>query len=115
MKKIQLMKSSTKPVFSLILCLGILPLCSLVTGCAGDRYHQSTGEAIDDQGISMRVRSALSDDPEYKYEGVQVKTFKGVVQLSGFVDTDAQKHRAAELAKKVDGVKDLEDNITIKQ
>ena len=44
-----------------------------------------------------------------------MKTFKGVVQLSGFVDTDAQKHRAAELAKKVDGVKDLEDNITIKQ
>lgn len=44
-----------------------------------------------------------------------MKTFKGVVQLSGFVDTDTQKHRAAELAKKVEGVKDLENNITVKQ
>jgi hypothetical protein len=115
MKKIHLVKSSTTPVLGLILCLGVLPLCTLVTGCAGDRTHQSTGEAIDDQGISMRVRSALSDDPEYKYEGVQVKTFKGTVQLSGFVDTDAQKHRATDVAKKVEGVKDVEDNITVKQ
>jgi osmotically-inducible protein OsmY len=115
MKKIQLMKSSTPPILGLILCLGTLPLCTLVTGCAGDRTHQSTGEAIDDEGISMHVRSALSDDPEYKYDGVQVKTFKGEVQLSGFVDTSTQKSRAGDLAKKVNGVKDVENNITVKQ
>jgi hyperosmotically inducible protein len=98
----------------LILCLGALPLATMVTGCAGDRYHQSTGEAIDDEGISMRVRSALSNDAEYKYEGVNVKTFKGTVQLSGFVDTRAQKSRAADLAKGAEGVKDVENNITVK-
>jgi osmotically-inducible protein OsmY len=114
MKKTSI-KSQTAKVLGLILCLGALPLVSMVTGCAGDRYHQSTGEAIDDEGISMHVRSALSSDTEYKYDGVSVKTFKGTVQLSGFVDTQTQKIRAAELAKNVEGVKDLENNITVKQ
>ncbi|MEI9864911.1 MAG: BON domain-containing protein [Limisphaerales bacterium] len=51
---------------------------------------------------------------EYKYEGVVVKTFKGTVQLSGFVDTSAQKSKAASIAKGVEGVKELENNITVK-
>src|SRR5580692_7779962 len=106
---------SIKKVLGMLLCLGALPLVTMVTGCAGDRYHQSTGEAIDDEGISMRVRSALSSDAEYKYDGVSVKTFKGTVQLSGFVDTHAQKSRAADLAKNVEGVKDVDNNITVKE
>jgi hyperosmotically inducible periplasmic protein len=106
---------STAKILGLALCLGALPLVTMMTGCAGDRYHQSTGEAIDDKGISMRVKSALSNDAQYKYDGVEVTTFKGTVQLSGFVDTSAQKSRAADLAKGVEGVKDLENNITVKQ
>ncbi len=108
-------KTQTAKVLGLILCLGTLPLATMVTGCAGDRYHQSTGEAIDDHGISSRVKSALSNDAEYKYEGVDVRTFKGTVQLSGFVDTQTQKNRAGELAKNVEGVKDVENNITVKE
>jgi hyperosmotically inducible protein len=107
-------KTQTTKVLALILCLGALPLVTMVTGCAGDRYHQSTGEAIDDHGISMRVKSALSNDAEYKYEGVDVQTFKGTTQLSGFVDTHAQKSRAASIAKGIEGVKDVENNITVK-
>ena len=84
-------------------------------GCAGDRYHQSTGETIDDKSTSMRVRSALHDDTEYKFPGVQVVTFKGTVQLSGFVDTRAQKGRAYDIAKGVEGAHDVENNITVKQ
>jgi hyperosmotically inducible protein len=106
---------SSAKILGLALCLGALPLVTMMTGCAGDRYHQSTGEAIDDKGISMRVKSALSNDAQYKYDGVEVTTFKGTVQLSGFVDTSAQKSRAADLAKGVEGVKDLENNITVKQ
>ena len=102
-------------VFSLVACLGALPMLTLVTGCAGDRYHQSTGESIDDHGITMRVKSALSNDAEYKYPDVNVDTFKGVTQLSGFVNTHAQKSRAATLAKGVEGVKDVENNITVKE
>jgi len=87
----------------------------VVGGCAGDRYHQSTGEHIDDKATSMRVRSALHDDTEYKFPGVQVVTFKGTVQLSGFVDTRDQKGRAYEVAKRTEGVHDVENNITVKQ
>jgi len=106
--------SQTIKVIGLVLSLPVLSLLTLVTGCAGDRYHQRTGEAIDDHSISMRVKEALSNDAQYKYEGVNVDTFKGTVQLSGFVDKHAQKSRAADLAKGVQGVKDVENNITVK-
>ena len=107
--------SQTVKVLGLALCLGALPLLTMVTGCAGDRYHQSTGESIDDHGTTMRVKSALANDAQYKYEDVNVDTFKGVVQLSGFVNTHAQKSRAAEIAKGVENVKDVENNITVKE
>lgn len=108
-------KMQTTKVLGLVLCLGAMPLVSMVTGCAGDRYHQSTGEAIDDKTVSMHVRSALSDDPQYKFDGVSVKTFKGTVQLSGFVNTSEQKSRAVTLAKGVDGVRGVENGITVKE
>ncbi len=114
MKKISFKSNYLTKVLGLTLCLGALPLVGFVTGCAGDRYHQSTGEAIDDHSVSMRVKDAVSDDALYKYEDVKVQTFKGTVQLSGFVDTSAQKSRAAELAKGVAGVHDVENNITMK-
>ena len=104
----------TAKVLSLALCLCAVPMLTMVTGCAGDRYHQSTGESIDDHGITMRVKSALSNDTEYKYEDVNVVTFKGDVQLSGFVNNHSQKSRAATLAKGVEGVKDVSNNITVK-
>jgi hyperosmotically inducible protein len=86
-----------------------------MTGCAGDRYHESTGEGIDDTAITSRVKSALSNDSMYKYPDVKVSTFKGTVQLSGFVDHRAQKEQAGTLAKGVDGVKDVVNNITVKE
>ncbi|HTD65218.1 MAG TPA: BON domain-containing protein, partial [Candidatus Limnocylindria bacterium] len=85
------------------------------TGCAGDRYKQSTGEHIDDKATSMRVRSALGDDVQYKYPMVEVKTFKGTSQLSGFVNTRDQKNRASDIAKRVEGVHNVENNITVKE
>ena len=85
-----------------------------VTGCAGDRYHESTGEGIDDTAITGRVKHALSNDAMYKFGDVKVTTFKGTVQLSGFVDNHEQKSRAADLAKNCDGVKDVVNNITVK-
>ena len=106
--------TKTTQILALIVSLGSMSVVTLTTGCAGDRYHESTGENIDDRGITMRVKNSLSDDTDYKYEGVNVTTFKGTVQLSGFVDTHAQKSRAAGLAKGIEGVKDVENNITVK-
>ena len=85
-----------------------------MTGCAGDRYQRSTGEYIDDKAISRRVKSALNDNAEYKFSDVHVDSFKGTVQLSGFVTTGDQKRKAGDIAERVDGVKKVENNITIK-
>lgn len=101
------------------LCLAIclsLPMVAAVglTGCAGNRYDRSTGEYIDDKSLNSRVRTALSDNPEYKFGDVQVTSFRGTVQLSGFVNMADQKSKAGDIAKHVQGVKGVENNITVK-
>jgi len=116
MKKTSVNTGKTLKVLSLVISLGALPLLLGVTGCTtGSRYEQSSGERIDDHDTSSRVRAALADDSQYKYDGVNVETFKGVVQLSGFVNTRDQKDRAGDLARKVSGVHDVENNITVKE
>jgi len=92
-----------------------LPL-SLVTttGCSGDRYHRSTGAYLDDKTISTKVKTELLADPEVKGTQVKVKTYQGKVQLSGFVDTEGQKERAAELARRVKGVEYVKNDLIVK-
>ncbi len=92
-----------------------LGLVILATGCSGNRYDRSTGESIDDSVTTGRVKSALSSDNIYKYPDVKVTTFKGTVQLSGFVESGDQKSKATELAKNVNGVRDVVNNISVKQ
>jgi osmotically-inducible protein OsmY len=102
-------------VFSLILSLGATSLLLGGTGCTtGSRYEQSTGEQVDDHSTSSRVRSALAQDTQFKYDGVSVETFKGTVQLSGFVTSKDQRNQAGDIAKKVSGVKEVINNITVK-
>ena len=102
--------------FGLILALGAMPLLLSVTGCAtGNRHNQSTGDRIEDHGTSTRVMMALAEDTQYKYTAVNVETHKGTVQLSGFVNSRGEKNRAGDLAEKVPGVKDVVNNITVKE
>ena len=116
MKKTFVNTGKTLKVLGLVISLGALPLLLGVTGCTtGSRYEQSTGEYIDDHTLSSHVKKALKDDPRYKYDDVNVVTFKGVVQLSGFVNTKDQMHRAGDLAKTVKGVKEVQNNITVKE
>ena len=89
-------------------------LVIIATGCAGNRYDRSTGETIDDHATTSRVKSALGGDSVYKYPDVKVTTFKGHVQLSGFVDDKEQKSKAEELAKNTAGVKEVENSIAVK-
>lgn len=94
--------------------LGTLGLAIALTGCAGNRYERSTGESVDDTATTGRVKHALSSDVVFRYPDVKVTTFKGNVQLSGFVDTTAQKDKAGDLAKMVPGVKDVENRISVR-
>lgn len=100
----------------LIIALGAVSLLSGMSGCAtGSRYKQSSGEHYDDSRMTSRVKSALKADTLYKYDEVNVATFKGVVQLSGFVSNRAQMARAGELSRQVVGVTDVQNNITVKE
>lgn len=69
---------------------------------------------VDDKKIASTVRSDLRNDPLYKFHDVDVKTFDGVVQLSGFVNSDEQKRRAEEIARQVPGVTEVQNSISLK-
>ena len=114
MKKLQINRHLSLALS--IISIGAMPLTVglLASGCAGDRYHESTGEGIDDTATTSRVKKALHADTQYKFEDVKVTTFKGTVQLSGFADSRDAKSRAGEIAKSVEGVKDLQNNISVK-
>lgn len=86
-----------------------------LTGCAGNQSDRSTGQYIDDKSLTMRVHHALASNPDYKFNDVNVTVFRGTVQLSGFVNNSDQKSRATDIAKNVQGVRDVEDNISIKE
>ena len=98
-----------------VLCLGLSTAAVTFTGCAGNKYDRSTGQYVDDKSAGSRVRKALNDSPEYKFDDVNVDVFRGTVQLSGFVNTSAQKSQAADIAKGVEGVKDVQNNISVKE
>src|SRR5438874_1445985 len=106
------MKNKTSSLcLALYLAVSGIATGILFTGCAGDKYDRSTGEYIDDKAVAMRVKDALGDNPEYKFGDVHVTSFRGTVQLSGFVNTADQKRKAGEIAKTVAGAKDVEDNV----
>jgi hypothetical protein len=64
--------------------------------------------------VKSKVEDALKDEPVYKFNDVRVSTYNGVVQLSGWANSEEQKARAAELASKVEGVHEVVNNITLK-
>lgn len=85
------------------------------SGCASeDRVHETAGEELNDATITSRVASALQASSDHKFNDVQVNTFKGSVQLSGFVASGSAKDQAFQVAERVDGVKDVINNITVK-
>ena len=95
-----------------VLTAGLLPMTW--TGCASTATRESTGEYVDDSTITAKVKTALVKDPVVSAFAVSVKTYKGVVQLSGFVNTDAEKTHAAEVAVGVYGVKTVTNSLIVK-
>jgi osmotically-inducible protein OsmY len=84
------------------------------TGCAGTSTRESTGEYIDNSAITAKVKSALASDEVVKAREINVDTFRGIVQLSGFVNTSAEKERAEQVASRIQGVREVRNNITVK-
>ena len=108
------MKQERLTILFLVLFLSVFAVTMFVAGCAGDRYTRSSQEYIDDKSLNARVTAALNESPEYKLNSVSVQSFRGVVQLSGFVNTPDQRSKATEIARGVPGVKSVENNLSIK-
>jgi hyperosmotically inducible protein len=92
----------------------ILVAALAVTACASTRTQQAPGEAIDDTAITASIQTKLIDDPVTKARQIEVETFRGVVQLSGNVDSTASKARAAEIASNTKGVTRVDNNLDVR-
>jgi len=94
---------------------GVVALAGL-NGCKTDDHSSdlSHGRRLDDRHINERVKRELKSDGTYKFEDIKVSTFAGVVQLSGFANSDTQKQRAQSIVQNVRGVLRVENGITVK-
>ena len=92
----------------------VIVLLTAIAAHAEDPMKRSTGEYIDDKAVTAKVKAALLKDPEVKALQVKVETYNGVVQLSGFVDKPEQISRAGEIAKGVEGVKSVKNDLNLR-
>ena len=95
-----------------IFCFAVL-LTSLL-GCASTPKHEGTGEYVDDTVITTKVKAAVFSEPALKSAEINVETFKGVVQLSGFVSSRADINKAVEVAHSVQGVQSVKNDMRLK-
>lgn len=99
-------------VFSIALLMAFL--FAVLVGCSSTSTRSSTGEYIDDSVITTKVKAAILEDKELKVTEINVETFKGVVQLSGFVNSQSDINRAVSVARGVGGVKSVKNDMRIK-
>lgn len=89
-------------------------LVMMLAGCASTATQESTGEYIDDATITSKVKAAFVSDKQVSALDIHVTTYKGAVQLSGFADNPDEIQRATELARNVQGVKAVRNDVQLK-
>lgn len=89
-------------------------LFAALLGCASTAQKEGTGEYIDDSVITTKVKAAVLNEETLKSSEINVETFKGVVQLSGFVNSQADINKAAEVAKNIKGVTSVKNDMQLK-
>lgn len=100
--------------FKRISALFLALVFASVLGCAGSPTQESTGEYVTDSWITTKVKAALVDDQLVKATEVNVETFKGVVQLSGFVSSNAAMNQAVHVARGITGVTSVKNDMRVK-
>jgi hyperosmotically inducible protein len=93
--------------------LGFLFILS-VAGCAGSKVSESTGEYFDDSIVTTKVKTAILSDSRLKLLDIAVTTFKGAVQLSGFVDSQEVAARTVQVVRSVKGVRVVNNSLVVK-
>lgn len=104
------MKQLSKYLSAFFLAIALVS----VVGCASTSKQEGTGEYIDDSVITTKVKAAIFNEPTLKSSEINVETFKGVVQLSGFVKSSADQSKAVELARSVKGVTSVKNDMRLK-
>lgn len=92
----------------------IIFLLVFIVGCSPTLKHEGTGEYFDDTVITTKVKAAILNEPSLKSSEINVETFKGNVQLSGFVSSRDAIYKAIDVASKINGVKIINDNMQLK-
>ncbi len=105
------MKNTTKRFSILLLAAAAL---TSVIGCAATSTQESTGQYMDDTAITARVKAAIFNDASLKSAEINVETFKGAVQLSGFVNSNADIQRAVTLVQGLSGVRSVKNDMRLK-
>jgi len=98
-----------------IACFVLLMLIATLVACASTSKQEGTGEYVDDSVITTKVKSLLANDDFLKSFQITVETYKGTVQLSGFVDSQQAIDKASEIARSVKGVKSVKNNLNVKK
>lgn len=104
------MKSFARLAYLFLLALVV----TSVLGCASTETSQAPGEYFDDSVVTAKVKSAILNDPDLKVMEIKVETFRGKVQLSGFVSSRADANRAEEVARGVKGVRSVSNDMQVK-
>lgn len=104
------MKSTTKKLATFFCAVAL----ASVVGCASTATKEGTGEYVDDAVITTKVKSAILGEPALKSLEIKVETFKGIVQLSGFVSSSSAENKAVEVARSIKGVKSVKDDMQVK-
>jgi len=95
----------------ILLCLGVFFLLIVATASA---QSESPGQYLDDSIITTKAKAAIFQEDSLKALQIEVETYKGVVQLSGFVDSKASVKKAGEVVSKIEGVKSVENDLKVK-
>lgn len=98
-------------LFKLLVCMGLI---TVFLGCAATHKRESTGEYVDDSAITAKVKAAIFNEPTLKTMQISVETFKGAVQLSGFVDSEQSVNKAGAVARNVNGVVSVRNDLVVK-
>ena len=99
--------------YLMVLSSMVLAPLAFTTGCAVTSGRESTGEYAKDKEITARVKTRLYSDPTTKGTEIEVQSLRGVVQLSGFVDNQAARNRAGEIAATTPGVVQVYNNLLL--
>ena len=98
-------------IVKLLLCIGAI---TAFLGCAATQTRESTGQYVDDSAITAKVKAAIFNEETLKTLQINVETFKGVVQLSGFVNSAQSVKKAGEVTRSVEGVTEVKNNLIVK-